>query len=251
MSCLFGPVRSRRLGQSLGIDLVLPKTCNLDCIFCECGRTTHLTLDCQSFVPLETVITEIDSVLKKQPALDYITYSGHGEPTLSCDLGTISTYIRQTYPMYRQALITNSTILHRDDVLDRLSAIDVILPSLHAVDDTIFQMIARPHPRVHVNDLIHGLEKLKARFAGQIWLEVFIAEGINDQHVLSEAFINTIHNLKPTAVHLNSLDRPGTESWVKTVHPDRLRPLIDALRPIPTEIVHGSAGRTKRFQPSS
>ena len=211
---LFGPVPSRRLGRSLGIDLVPHKTCSLNCVYCECGNTTRLTNQRAEYVPTAEVIAELNYFLSTKPALDYVTFSGAGEPTLHSGLGRIVDFIKSNFPHYNIALLTNGSLFFQQELREEVAEIDVILPSLDAVDEHIFQQVNRPHHEINVQQIISGLIELKKIQQVQMWLEIFIIPGINDTHAHIEKLKCAIHQIKPDLVQLNAMDRPGTENWV-------------------------------------
>lgn len=210
---VFGPVPSRRLGISLGVDLVKPKSCNMNCVFCECGATPKLADKRESFKDIKEVESEIKSVLKDVKP-DYITFSGSGEPTLSKDLGEIINWIKDNTDA-NVCLITNSLLLNDDEVINEVLRADLIIPTLNSVDDEIFHKINRPSKDIHISMVMSGLRKLSAVYNGKIYLETFIIEGLNDgeEHIKKMAeFLKTI---KFTKIQLNSLARKGAERWVK------------------------------------
>jgi wyosine [tRNA(Phe)-imidazoG37] synthetase (radical SAM superfamily) len=219
---LFGPVPSRRLGRSLGIDLVPHKTCSLNCVYCECGKTTLLTNERAEYVPTGGVLTELNQILSAKPELDYVTFSGAGEPTLHSDLGKIVAFIKTNFPSYQLALLTNGTLFYQKKLRDEVSDIDLILPSLDAADPKIFQRINRPHHAIDLQQMISGLAALKKIQKGKMWLEVFIIPGLNDHPDHIEQLKTAIHQIKPDLVQLNALDRPATESWVAGASPEQL-----------------------------
>lgn len=218
---VFGPVPSRRLGISLGVDLVQAKTCNFDCVFCECGETPSWTRERGVFVPYDEVIQEIDEVLQKLKP-DYITFSGSGEPTLSLDLGRVIDYIREHYTT-KIAVITNSALLYQDEVLEAVKKADLIMPSLHTVKQEIFEKIVRPYPSYRIEKLLEGLKKLSASFPGNIDLELFLLEGINTAWEDLEDYANFVKTLSYRRLQLNSLDRAGAETWVKAISKERIQ----------------------------
>ena len=210
---VFGPVPSRRLGISLGVDLVKPKSCNMNCVFCECGATPKLADKREHFKDIKEVESEIKSVLKDVKP-DYITFSGSGEPTLSKDLGEIINWIKDNTDA-NVCLITNSLLLNDDEVINEVLRADLIIPTLNSVDDEIFHKINRPSKDIHISMVMSGLQKLSAVYNGKIYLETFIIEGLNDgeEHIKKMAeFLKTI---KFTKIQLNSLARKGAERWVK------------------------------------
>ena len=210
---VFGPVPSRRLGISLGVDLVKPKSCNMNCVFCECGATPKLADKRESFKDIKEVESEIKSVLKDVKP-DYITFSGSGEPPLSNALGEIINWIKDNTDA-NVCLITNSLLLNDDEVINEVLRADLIIPTLNSVDDEIFHKINRPSKDIHISMVMSGLQKLSAVYNGKIYLETFIIEGLNDgeEHIKKMAeFLKTI---KFTKIQLNSLARKGAERWVK------------------------------------
>lgn len=233
---LFGPVPSRRLGISLGVDLVPPKVCSLDCVYCECGPTTRLTVERAEYVPADKVLSELDAWLAANPPPDFVTFSGAGEPTLHDGLGRIVRHLKARSPV-PLALITNSTLLGRPEVREEILPCDVVLPSLDAVSDEALARLNRPHSSLRIDAIITGLAAFRQQFSGQIWLEIFLVEGINtgDREIglLQEA----IDRIRPDRVQLNSLDRPGAESWVRPPPLPLMESLAARLRHPRVEII--------------
>lgn len=211
---LFGPVISRRLGISLGVDVVPYKYCSMDCVYCEVGATTHLINQPEILVDLAEVIKELDDYISKNPKLDYITFSGAGEPLLYSEIGHLINYIKEKYPHYKLALITNSTHLKRGDIQEELMKLDTIMPSLDAVDQAIFETINRPHKDILVSEIITNLIAFNKDFPGQMWLEIFFVPDLNDTEEEVTRMREVIKDINPERVQLNALDRPGTEAWV-------------------------------------
>lgn len=174
---LFGPVPSRRLGMSLGIDLVPHKVCSLNCIYCECGSTTKLTIDRKEYVPYDIVIKELEHYFRNNTAPDYITFSGSGEPTLNSRIGDVIRFIKHNIPGIPIAILTNGTLLYQKQVRKELLEADVVLPSLDAASDLIFRKINRPFHKLNINKYIQGLVNFRNEYKGKIWLEVFIIPG--------------------------------------------------------------------------
>ncbi len=221
-SHLFGPVHSRRLGRSLGIDLVPFKTCSYDCVYCECGPTTIATTKRWEFFPVQEVIAELRDYLSHSPELDFITFSGSGEPTLSSSIGEVICFIKDSFPAYRIAVLTNGSLLWRSDVRRELLPADVILPTLSSVFNETFRRIHRPVRGISAMQIVEGLEYLRHEYTGEIWLEVFIIPGINTSPEELEGLRAAIERIRPDRVQLNTLDRPGSEDWVQPASPGQL-----------------------------
>jgi len=210
---IFGPVPSRRLGRSLGVDLVPYKTCTFDCVYCDLGRTTHKTVSRQSYVPPEEIQGELElylSVLDKKP--DYITLSGSGEPTLNTDIGETIRRIKEitSTPI---AVLTNSSLLSLNEVRMDLSEADVVLPSLDAITPASFEYINRPHQSLKIEEIISGLIQFRKEYRGQIWLEVVFCRGINDDKEEIERLKGVIERIQPDRVQLNTPVRPPAEDF--------------------------------------
>jgi wyosine [tRNA(Phe)-imidazoG37] synthetase (radical SAM superfamily) len=234
---LFGPVPSRRLGLSLGVDLIPQKICSLNCVYCECGRTTDLSMERKEFRPVEEIINELDDLLKEKPDIDYITFSGSGEPTLYKGIGKVVDFIKSNYPKYSVALLTNSTLLGDKDVQEEIKDVDVILPSLDAVSDEIFNKINRPCTEIKSQDVINGLVSFSSKFKGKIWIEIFIIQGINDEPEELILFKDVLSKIRFDKIQLNSLDRPGTEQSIKKAELKRLLEIREFFKPLDSEII--------------
>ena len=240
---LFGPVPSRRLGVSLGIDLVPHKTCTYDCIFCECGRTTDLTCERREYVPTEEVLEELDDYLTSHPLLDYITFSGSGEPTLHTGIGNIIHHITSRYPEYRVAILTNGCLLTDESVRMDILEADLIIPTLSAVSQDLFRKIHRPYPGLDPVQIINGLVDLRKEFSHEIWLEVFIVPGINTGAAELARLRSAIERIQPDRVQLNTLDRPGAVEWVRAAGRDELERIADYLDGEHIEIIAPASTR--------
>ena len=241
---LFGPVPSRRLGMSLGVDLVPHKICSFNCIYCEVGATTDLTVTRKEYVDIKQVKNELDDFLSKDPELDYITFSGSGEPTLNNKLGDIVDYIKEAYPKYKLALLTNSSLLHDPNLRREIMTMDVILPSLDAVTENAFLKVNRPNPDLNVDSIIEGLERLRAEFAGLIWLEILFVKGYNDNERELDKMKEVLKAINPDQIQLNTVDRPGTESWAQPISTTKLKKIKDFLSPLPAKVVAKSTAQS-------
>ena len=222
---VFGPVPSRRLGISLGVDLVLSKSCNLNCIFCECGATKKIQLERQRFKDMNEILNEIQSVLKDIKP-DYITFSGSGEPTLSLDLGNISKAIKEDLKYKGKiCLITNSLLLANEQVIKELEYIDLIVPTLNTLKQDIFEKIVRPDYKTSVDEIKKGFINLNSsNYKGKIWIEIFILENINDSEenfIEIANFLNS-ENIRYDKIQLNTIDRVGAERDLKAISFDKI-----------------------------
>lgn len=217
---VFGPVPSRRLGISLGVDLVVSKSCNLNCIFCECGATKKIQLERQRFKDMNEILEEISTVLTDiQP--DYITFSGSGEPTLSLDLGNISRAIKEDLKYQGKiCLITNNLLLADENLMKELEYIDLIVPTLNTLTQDIFEKIVRPDYRTSVEEIRKGFINLnKSKYKGKIWIEIFILENINDndKNFVDIANFLKSENIRYDKIQLNTIDRVGAERDLKAI----------------------------------
>jgi wyosine [tRNA(Phe)-imidazoG37] synthetase (radical SAM superfamily) len=213
---IFGPVPSRRLGRSLGIDIIPYKTCTFDCVYCECGATTNKTCERREFFPLDDILSELERRLSEMPEKpDYLTLSGAGEPTLYARLGELITETKRmsSIPV---AVITNSSLIDIASVRDEMLAADTVLPSLDTALERTFLRINRPHERCSLHRIIEGLEKFTADFAGRILLEILLVDGFNTDARNLHALRLAVNRFRVDAVQLNTAVRPGT---VRTVGP--------------------------------
>lgn len=242
---IFGPVPSRRLGVSLGIDLVPLKTCSFNCIFCECGRTTNLTIERKEFFPTSAILEEIDSYLSGAPNLDYITFSGSGEPTLHTGIGRIARYIKSNYPEYKLALLTNGSLLWDRNLRSDLLELDVIIPSLNAISEKIFMKINRPHPSLSSSEILTGQIELRKEYSGEIWIEIFIIPGLNDTEEELDLLKYAIREIRPERVQLNALDRPGVVDWITVPSSSDMEKIRERLDYHDIEIVSSIASRSE------
>lgn len=217
---VFGPVPSRRLGISLGVDLVVSKSCNLNCIFCECGATKKIQLERQRFKDMNEILEEISAVLKDIKP-DYITFSGSGEPTLSLDLGNISKAIKEDLKYEGKiCLITNSLLLADENLMKELEYIDLIVPTLNTLTQDIFEKIVRPDYRTSVEEIRKGFINLnKSNYKGKIWIEIFILENVNDsdKNFVDIANFLKSENIRYDKIQLNTIDRVGAERDLKAI----------------------------------
>lgn len=223
---LFGPVPSRRLGVSLGVDLIPHKVCSLNCIYCECGATNKLTVERKEYVPYDAVVAELKDYFRRHPAPDYITFSGSGEPTLNSRIGDVIRFIKSEQPSMPVAVLTNGTLLSESGLRNELLAADLVLPSLDAATKDAFLRINRPHRSLNIDTYINGLIDFRKVFSRQIWLEVFILPGYNDDNENLAALRTAIQKISPDRIQLNTLDRPGTVAGLKAATPELLHRIV-------------------------
>lgn len=232
---IFGPVPSRRLGRSLGVDLVPSKTCSYDCIFCQLGRTTNKTIALAEYAPVPQILEELREKLSEIPAPDYITLSGSGEPTLHSRMGDIISGIRKmtAIPI---AVITNGSLLWMPEVRRGLADADVVLPSLHAGECALFQKINRCATGISFEAMVDGLMQFRSEYKGQIWLEVFIMAGINDSDEDIRKIAALTRQIRPDRVQLNTATRPTSEKDTRPVDAERLNQIAQMFDP-PAEVI--------------
>lgn len=224
---IFGPVPSRRLGMSLGVDLVPKKVCSLDCVYCEVGKTTKLTIERKEYILYDKVTKELEHYFANNPDPDYITFSGSGEPTLNSRTGDVLKFIKKNKPGIPVAVLTNGTLLYDKKVREELMDANVVLPSLDAATEPTFRKINRPAPELTVDKYIQGIIDFRKEFKGQIWLEIFIVPGYNDNKTDLDALKKAILDIQPEHVQLNTLDRPGTVADIHAASRQDLNKIVD------------------------
>ncbi|MBC8486674.1 MAG: radical SAM protein [Bacteroidetes bacterium] len=224
---LFGPVPSRRLGMSLGVDLVPHKVCSLNCIYCECGPTTKLTLERKEYILYNKVIKELDHYFSNNPAPDYITFSGSGEPTLNSRFGDVLEFIRQKKPDIPVAVLTNGTLFFDKQVRKEILKADLVLPSLDAVSEISFRKINQPFHPLNINDYINGLIDFRKEYKGKIWLEVLIIPGYNDSKTELKLLKEAFKKIRPDSIQLNTLDRPGVIPGIRAASREELQEIVN------------------------
>jgi len=220
MKMVYGPVPSRRLGRSLGVNPIPLKTCNYSCVYCQLGRTTHISNQRRDFFPPEEILNEIKRVMEVKGGrgeIDFVTFIGEGEPTLCKSIGWL---IRETREIadIPIAVDTNGSLLYRKDVRNDLSQADVVMPSLDAGTAETFRRINRPHRGIDFEAVVEGMEKFRQEYDGEIWLEVMLVKGINDSEKELEAIRSRLEKIEPDRIYINVPIRPPAESWA--VPPD-------------------------------
>jgi len=217
----YGPVLSRRLGLSLGIDILPPKTCNLDCIYCQLGRTQKRVEFRHPYFRFEDIMQAIRKALEGTERIDYLTFSGSGEPTLNAHLGALIREIKKITPK-PVAVLTNSLLLQEKEVRQELRAADLVVPSLDAAEQSIFLQINRPSPSVNLNNIIEGLIHFREEFGGEIWLEIMLVKEVNDYPDHLEKLKKAAERIRPDKIQLNTVVRPPAESWVRPLEKEEL-----------------------------
>ncbi len=219
---LYGPVPSRRLGRSLGIDLVPHKICTYNCIYCQIGKTTEKTLIRKEYIPVKDILEEVRKFLKKETSsIEHLSLSGSGEPTLHSKIDSIIRGIK-TITSIPVAVITNGSLLYEKEVRASLLQADVVLPSLDAASEEAFEKINRPHPGISVDQVIEGLVEFRKVYKGQIWLEILFCRGINDHQSELLLMKRAIDRIRPDLIHLNTVVRPPFEKWAVPLNQEEM-----------------------------
>jgi wyosine [tRNA(Phe)-imidazoG37] synthetase (radical SAM superfamily) len=227
---LFGPVPSRRFGRSLGVDLVRPKTCSLNCLFCQLGPTPATAVDRRADVPLEEVIAELDAWNRAGGQTDFVTLGGSGEPTLHPQFGELLRWIRDRLP-FRSLLLSNGTLFTLEEVRAAATAADAVKVSLHAWDQASFERLVRPHPSLRLDAILEGYRRFRSLYRGRLHLEVFVVPGRNDRPEQMARIARLAASFRPDAVQLNTLARPPAEASVTSCPPAVLAALAPLFTP--------------------
>ena len=214
-------MHSRRLGLSLGVDIVPFKICTLDCIYCQLGGTVEKTIQRRKYVPIEAILAELKDRAADRLQADFITIGGCGEPTLNSGFGQLVEGIKKITDI-PVAVLTNGTLLYREDVRRQCAKADVVLPSLDAADQETFEKINRPHTGISIEKLISGLVAFRNEFTGQIWLEVFLVDGLNTDAGQLAKIKEAVKRIRPDKVQLNTAVRPTAVAEVRAVNAERL-----------------------------
>jgi wyosine [tRNA(Phe)-imidazoG37] synthetase (radical SAM superfamily) len=218
---VYGPVPSRRLGFSLGVDLLPFKTCSLDCIYCQLGSTKRKRVQRKKYYDIDAIFRQIKKAIATEQRIDFITFSGSGEPTLNLSIGKLIQEIKKSTSI-PVAVLTNSTLITRKSVREALSHADVVVPSLDAATQEIFVRINRPHASLRIQKIIMGLKKFRQEFKGKIWLEVLLVKGTNDSPSHIQKLKEAIEQINPDKIQLNTVVRPPAEKSAKPLSPKEL-----------------------------
>ena len=235
---IYGPVPSRRLGRSLGIDLVPFKTCTYDCVYCQLGRTTNKTLERKEYIVVEEVLAELERKLAEKDSPDYITIAGSGEPTLNSGIGDLIGRIKGMTKI-PVAVLTNGSLLWMPEVQDALMAADLVLPSLDAGDEYLFRYVNRPHGDLSFEQMVDGLASFTRRFSGEVWLEVLLLGGVTGIPAEVEKIVSFIRRIQPARVQLNTASRPTAEEFASPLSAEQML-LLKKLFPGEVDIISGN-----------
>ena len=217
---VYGPVPSRRLGRSLGVSPIPPKTCSYTCVYCQLGRTTDLQIKRESYFPKEDILADIISSAP-EGRVDYVTFVGDGEPTLNKDLGWLIQHTRDRLHL-PVAVITNGSLLSQKDVREDLGMADVIIPTLDAGNEMTFRAVNRPHRNISFDSMLRGQIDFRREYSGQIWIEVMLVKGLNDTEEELQSIKHAIDMIEPDRVYVLTPIRPPAESWVKPSDPQTI-----------------------------
>jgi len=215
-SHIYGPVPSRRLGFSLGIDIIPFKTCSFNCIYCQLGRTHHPTIQRKEYIHSSEILTQIENTLSSGQRIDYITFSGSGEPTLNSKIGQLIREIKKitSIPV---AVLTNSSLFYLKSVRQALQASDLVVPSLDAAAHDVFVKINRPYSALKIEKIIAGLKEFRQQFQGSIWLEIMLVKGINDSAAHVRKLKEATASINPDKIQLNTVIRPPAEKTAQAL----------------------------------
>lgn len=225
---VYGPVPSRRLGFSLGVDLLPFKTCSMDCVYCQLGSSGETTVRRREFIPVRTILGQIREALAEGKPFDAITFSGSGEPTLHSGIGRIIAGIRRLTKV-KVVILTNSSCLTGARARRDAAAADIVVPSLDAATAGVFARINRPHAGLTVEKIIAGLVAFRREFRGQIWLEIMLVKGLNDGPAHLRALKKAIARIRPDRVQLNTVVRPPAEKSARPLTRRELEAVREAL----------------------
>jgi wyosine [tRNA(Phe)-imidazoG37] synthetase (radical SAM superfamily) len=227
-SLVYGPVASRRLGRSLGVDVVPFKVCDFDCVYCQLGRTTIHTLERKAYVSAGEILRQLKKKLRTGVRPDYITLGGSGEPTLNSALGDIIAAVRDVTDV-PVAVLTNGSLFSDPNVRAACARAQLVLPDLDAGDEETFQRINRPCAGLTLEKVVRGLATFREEFSGQIWLEVFLVAGMNDSAEHVEKIRSLIERIRPDRIQLNTAVRPPAEEFVRKVSLERMEEIRELL----------------------
>lgn len=242
MKFVFGPVPSRRLGQSLGIDTIPLKTCNWNCVYCQLGRTKPVTNERKEYYPQNEIASEVEEALQahRPGEIDWVTFVGSGEPLLHSSMGWLIRQVKQLTNL-PVAVITNGSLLYLPEVRQELAAANAVLPTLDAGTEELYRRINRPHPEVTFARLVEGLIAFRDEYQGKLWVEVMLVQGLNDGPEALREIADVLKRVRPDAVHINLPTRPPAETWVQPPSDESLMLALAILGKV-AEVVHPAEG---------
>jgi wyosine [tRNA(Phe)-imidazoG37] synthetase (radical SAM superfamily) len=250
-SIAFGPVPSRRLGRSLGINNIPPKICTYSCIYCQLGKTIKMQIERQEFYTPEKIESEVKNKVRKAKekgeSIDYLTFVSDGEPTLDSNLGKEILYLRELG--IKIAVITNASLLWEKDARDQLSNADWVSLKIDTVDHTIWEKMNKPHKSLRFERILDGISDFSLSFKGDLTTETMFVRNINDQIKNIEDTADFIKGLHPTKSYLSIPIRPPSEAWVKPTSETMLNTAYQVFTKhgIDTEYLIGYEGNTFGF----
>jgi|LGVE01.1.fsa_nt_gb wyosine [tRNA(Phe)-imidazoG37] synthetase (radical SAM superfamily) len=233
---VYGSVPSRRMGLSLGVSPIPKKTCNYSCIYCQLGRTDRMTNTRKMFYPVKDIIEELDVVIKKNILFDVVTVVGEGEPTLYLGLGDLLKEIHKKTDK-PVAVITNGALLYDLQVQQELSSADIVLPTLDAYDEVSFRKISRPHGSLKFSEVIRGVEDFSEKYEGQLWIEIMLMKGINDDDESLNKYSKLLERIKYSKLYLNTPVRPPAESDVGVIDCEKMKHAAEILDGISIDLL--------------
>ena len=236
MKYVYGPVPSRRLGISLGISSIPKKTCNYSCVYCQLGRTNHLTNERKMFFSVEDIIIEFENILKQKVYFDVITIVGEGEPTLYLGLGELIDELKKRVKK-PVAVITNGALLYDPQVRLELSKADIVLPTMNAYDEELFKKINRPHRNIKFDDVMNGLKIFSKDYKGQLWIEIMFVKGMNDSIESLKKYAVVLKNIEYDKLYLNTVVRAPAETNINSIDHDRMNDAVKILGGISIELL--------------
>ena len=240
MKYIFGPVSSKRLGQSLGVDLLPPKSCSWNCVYCQLGKTRKFITEREEFFPREEILEEIRQALSVNKVLDWITFVGSGETMLYKGIGWLIREVKKITAI-PVAVITNGSLLYLPEVRTELLLADAVLPSLNAGSEALHTQIDRPAPGLTFHQHVEGLKAFRKEYKGKLWIEVMLLGGINDSDEALRDLAAVIKEINPDMVHLVLPTRPAPEQEVRLPTEERIERAMTILSEVVT-VVHPVKG---------